>query len=72
MQIGQKHKVACHFAGEYGQQPTRPVTAELLGVVYMLQRLRTGLHRWTSGKQIPELSERDAEASAPKLARNSV
>jgi len=32
MQIGQKHKVACHFAGEYGQQPTRPVTAELLGV----------------------------------------
>ena len=22
-----RHKVACHFAGEYGQQPERPVTA---------------------------------------------
>jgi oligopeptide/dipeptide ABC transporter ATP-binding protein len=32
MQIGKKHKVACHFAGEYGEQPTRPVTASLLGV----------------------------------------
>ena len=32
MQIGKKHKVACHFAGEYGQQPDRPVTAGLLGV----------------------------------------
>ena len=32
MQIGRKHKVACHFAGEYGQQPDRPVTAGLLGV----------------------------------------
>jgi hypothetical protein len=32
MQIGKKHKVACHFAGEYGDQPTRPVTAGLLGV----------------------------------------
>jgi len=58
-----------HFEARYAL-PVLP--AELLGVVYMLQRLRTGLHRWTSGKQIPELSERDAEASAPKLARNSV
>ena len=32
MQIGKKHKVACHFAGEYGQQPSQPVTAGLLGV----------------------------------------
>jgi peptide/nickel transport system ATP-binding protein/oligopeptide transport system ATP-binding protein len=32
MQIGKKHKVACHFAGEYGEQPHRPVTAGLLGV----------------------------------------
>ncbi|WP_151082047.1 ABC transporter ATP-binding protein [Nocardioides cynanchi] len=32
MQIGKKHKVACHFAGEYGEHPTRPVTATLLGV----------------------------------------
>jgi peptide/nickel transport system ATP-binding protein/oligopeptide transport system ATP-binding protein len=31
MQIGKKHKVACHFAGEYGEQPSRPVTAGLLG-----------------------------------------
>jgi oligopeptide/dipeptide ABC transporter ATP-binding protein len=31
LQIGKNHKVACHFAGEYGQQPDRPVTAQLLG-----------------------------------------
>ena len=29
---GQGHPVACHFAGEYGQQPARPVTADILGV----------------------------------------
>ena len=32
MQIGARHKVACHFAGELHQQPDRPVTASLLGV----------------------------------------
>ena len=26
------HKVACHFAGELGKAPSRPVTAGLLGV----------------------------------------
>jgi peptide/nickel transport system ATP-binding protein/oligopeptide transport system ATP-binding protein len=32
MQIGRRHKVACHFAGELHQTPNRPVTAEILGV----------------------------------------
>lgn len=32
LQIGKRHKVACHFAGELGKQPDRPVTAPLLGV----------------------------------------
>ncbi|QIK76748.1 ABC transporter ATP-binding protein [Nocardioides piscis] len=32
IQIGRKHKVACHFAGELGQHPAEPVTAPLLGV----------------------------------------
>ena len=32
LQIGAKHKVACHFAGEYGNAPLRPVTTEILGV----------------------------------------
>jgi oligopeptide/dipeptide ABC transporter ATP-binding protein len=32
LQIGKRHKVACHFAGELGQHPDRPVTAPLLGV----------------------------------------
>ena len=32
LQIGKRHKVACHFAGELGQAPSRPVTARLLGV----------------------------------------
>lgn len=32
LQIGQRHKVACHFAGELGNHPDRPVTASLLGV----------------------------------------
>jgi oligopeptide/dipeptide ABC transporter ATP-binding protein len=32
LQIGRKHKVACHFAGEVESHPARPVTAELLGV----------------------------------------
>jgi peptide/nickel transport system ATP-binding protein/oligopeptide transport system ATP-binding protein len=32
LQIGAKHKVACHFAGEINQAPQRPITAPLLGV----------------------------------------
>jgi len=32
LQIGKRHKVACHFAGELGNHPDRPVTAPLLGV----------------------------------------
>ena len=32
LQIGPRHKVACHFAGELTSHPDRPVTAELLGV----------------------------------------
>jgi oligopeptide/dipeptide ABC transporter ATP-binding protein len=32
LQIGARHKVACHFAGELNQAPARPVTASLLGV----------------------------------------
>jgi oligopeptide/dipeptide ABC transporter ATP-binding protein len=31
LQIGPRHKVACHFAGEVGQHPARPITARLLG-----------------------------------------
>jgi peptide/nickel transport system ATP-binding protein/oligopeptide transport system ATP-binding protein len=32
LQIGKRHKVACHFAGELGNHPNTPVTAGLLGV----------------------------------------
>jgi peptide/nickel transport system ATP-binding protein/oligopeptide transport system ATP-binding protein len=32
LQIGKRHKVACHFAGELGHHPDKPVTASLLGV----------------------------------------
>jgi peptide/nickel transport system ATP-binding protein/oligopeptide transport system ATP-binding protein len=32
LQIGKRHKVACHFAGELGSHPATPVTTELLGV----------------------------------------
>ena len=32
LQIGSRHKVACHFPGEVRKHPTRPVTARLLGV----------------------------------------
>ncbi len=32
LQIGKRHKVACHFAGELGQHPSRPITTGLLGV----------------------------------------
>jgi oligopeptide/dipeptide ABC transporter ATP-binding protein len=32
LQIGPRHKVACHFAGELGDHPATPVTAGLLGV----------------------------------------
>lgn len=32
MQIGPRHKVACHFAGELGQAPQQPVTMEVCGV----------------------------------------
>jgi peptide/nickel transport system ATP-binding protein/oligopeptide transport system ATP-binding protein len=32
LQIGKTHKVACHFAGEYGAMPTSPITLSALGV----------------------------------------
>jgi oligopeptide/dipeptide ABC transporter ATP-binding protein len=32
LQIGRRHKVACHFAGELNQPPDRPITTEILGV----------------------------------------
>jgi peptide/nickel transport system ATP-binding protein/oligopeptide transport system ATP-binding protein len=32
LQIGKTHKVACHFAGEYGAMPTSPITLNALGV----------------------------------------
>ncbi|MBB6629505.1 ATP-binding cassette domain-containing protein [Nocardioides sp. KIGAM211] len=32
LQIGKRHKVACHFPGELGAHPQTPVTAGLLGV----------------------------------------
>ncbi|MGH3413486.1 MAG: ABC transporter ATP-binding protein [Marmoricola sp.] len=32
MQIGPRHKVACHFAGELNKEPKQPVTEKLLGV----------------------------------------
>jgi peptide/nickel transport system ATP-binding protein/oligopeptide transport system ATP-binding protein len=32
LQIGKRHKVACHFAAEINQAPSRPITTELLGV----------------------------------------
>ncbi|GAB3261711.1 ABC transporter ATP-binding protein [Nocardioides dilutus] len=32
LQIGKRHKVACHFAGELAKAPSRPVTAQFLGV----------------------------------------
>jgi oligopeptide/dipeptide ABC transporter ATP-binding protein len=32
MQIGPRHKVACHFAGELGKAPQQPVTMEMCGV----------------------------------------
>jgi len=32
LQIGKRHKVACHFAGELGSHPATPVTTDLLAV----------------------------------------
>ncbi len=32
LQIGAKHKVACHFAGEFGAMPASPITLSALGV----------------------------------------
>ncbi len=32
LQIGPRHKVACHFAGEIGQHPAEPLPPSLLGV----------------------------------------
>lgn len=32
LQIGKRHKVACHFPGTLGNHPEHPVTASLLGV----------------------------------------
>ena len=32
LQIGKTHKVACHFAGEFGSMPTTPITLSALGI----------------------------------------
>ena len=32
LQIGKRHKVACHFPGELGKAPEKPITSRLLGV----------------------------------------
>jgi len=32
LQVGPRHKVACHFPGELGHHPSKPVTTGLLGV----------------------------------------
>ena len=32
VQVGPRHKVACHFAGELGRHPVRPVTTKALGI----------------------------------------
>jgi oligopeptide/dipeptide ABC transporter ATP-binding protein len=32
IQVGPRHKVACHFPGTVGQHPQEPITASLLGV----------------------------------------
>jgi oligopeptide/dipeptide ABC transporter ATP-binding protein len=32
LQIGKRHKVACHFPGRINQPPSEPITARLLGV----------------------------------------
>ena len=32
LQVGRRHKVACHFPGELGKHPDQPVTTGLLGV----------------------------------------
>ncbi|GAB3784414.1 ABC transporter ATP-binding protein [Nocardioides ungokensis] len=32
LQIGKRHKVACHFPGELGHHPEKPITPRLLGV----------------------------------------
>jgi len=32
LQIGERHKVACHFAGELGHHPVTPITGEILGI----------------------------------------
>ncbi|RJS47984.1 ABC transporter ATP-binding protein [Nocardioides cavernaquae] len=32
LQVGKRHKVACHFAGTIGAHPVEPLTARLLGV----------------------------------------
>lgn len=32
LQVGKRHKVACHFAGDLGAHPDRPITASMLGV----------------------------------------
>nr|WP_281289831.1 dipeptide ABC transporter ATP-binding protein [Nocardioides rubriscoriae] len=32
LQVGKRHKVACHFPGELGKHPVEPLTSRLLGV----------------------------------------
>ncbi|WP_109508855.1 ABC transporter ATP-binding protein [Nocardioides speluncae] len=55
LQIGKRHKVACHFAGELGRHPMQPVTAGVLGVD-------------SQGNPDPSVTPIDAPADQPGFA----
>jgi oligopeptide/dipeptide ABC transporter ATP-binding protein len=55
LQIGRRHKVACHFAGEHGAAPSTPITLSALGVD-------------ASGTPVPGASTSDEDRSAPGFA----
>ena len=59
MQIGPRHKVACHFAGELGHHPALPVTAPMYAEGAGAPNER--------GRRLAEVSTRSATADA--LAR---
>jgi len=44
LQIGKRHKVACHFAGEIGRHPAEPLTPSLMGVDHKGEQVGGGAH----------------------------
>jgi oligopeptide/dipeptide ABC transporter ATP-binding protein len=71
LQVGPRHKVACHFAGELGRHPVQPITAPLYadgGPDVRADRLREVTHDVDFGARWLDLPSGEVVAERRKVA----